>query len=33
MFTISKLASLTSVSSDTLRYYEDERLIKPARRL
>ena len=32
MFTISKLASLTSVSSDTLRYYEDERLIKPARR-
>ena len=32
MFTIGKLASLTKVSSDTLRYYEDERLIKPARR-
>jgi MerR family Zn(II)-responsive transcriptional regulator of zntA len=32
MFTIGKLASLTSVSSDTLRYYEDERLIKPTRR-
>src|SRR6516162_298876 len=32
MFTIGKLASRTKVSSDTLRYYEDERLIKPARR-
>ena len=32
MFTIGKLASLTKVSSDTLRYYEDERLIKPAQR-
>jgi DNA-binding transcriptional MerR regulator len=29
MFTIGKLASLTGVSNDTLRYYEDERLIKP----
>ena len=32
MFTIGKLASLAKVSSDTLRYYEDEWLIKPARR-
>src|SRR3954454_3406088 len=30
MFTIGKLASLTSVSSDTLRYYEQEGLVKPA---
>ena len=30
MLTIGKMASLTSVSNDTLRYYEQERLIKPA---
>jgi DNA-binding transcriptional MerR regulator len=30
MFTIGKLASLTSVSNDTLRYYEHEGLVKPA---
>src|SRR5260370_38553981 len=30
MFTIGKLASLTSVSNDTLRYYEEEGLVKPA---
>ena len=30
MFTIGKLASLTSVSNDTLRHYEDEGLVKPA---
>ena len=30
MFTIGKLASLTSVSNDTLRYYEQEGLVKPA---
>ena len=30
MFTIGKLAGLTGVSNDTLRYYEQERLIKPA---
>lgn len=30
MFTISKLASRTSVSNDTLRYYEQEGLIEPA---
>jgi DNA-binding transcriptional MerR regulator len=30
MFTIGKLASLTSVSNDTLRYYEQEGLIEPA---
>jgi MerR family Zn(II)-responsive transcriptional regulator of zntA len=30
MFTIGKLAGLTSVSSDTLRYYEQEGLIRPA---
>jgi DNA-binding transcriptional MerR regulator len=30
MFTIGKLASQTSVSNDTLRYYEQEGLIKPA---
>jgi DNA-binding transcriptional MerR regulator len=30
MFTIGKLASLTNVSNDTLRYYEDEGLVKPA---
>jgi len=29
MFTIGKLATLTSVSNDTLRYYEDEGLVKP----
>ena len=30
MFTIGKLASLTGVSNDTLRYYEQEDLIRPA---
>lgn len=30
MLTIGKLASLTSVSNDTLRYYEEEGLISPA---
>ncbi len=30
MFTIGKLASLTSVSNDTLRYYELEGLVEPA---
>jgi len=30
MFTIGKLAALTSVSNDTLRYYEQEGLIEPA---
>jgi DNA-binding transcriptional MerR regulator len=30
MFTIGKLASLTSVSNDTLRYYEQEGLVRPA---
>ena len=30
MFTIGKLACLTSVSNDTLRYYEQEGLVKPA---
>src|SRR5229473_527471 len=30
MFTIGKLASLTSVSNDTLRYYEAEGLVSPA---
>ena len=30
MFTIGKMASFTDVSNDTLRYYEQERLIKPA---
>lgn len=30
MFTIGKLASLTSVSNDTLRYYEQEGLVEPA---
>lgn len=30
MFTIGKLASLTDVSNDTLRYYEQEGLIEPA---
>jgi MerR family Zn(II)-responsive transcriptional regulator of zntA len=29
MFTIGKLASLTRVSKDTLRYYEQEGLVKP----
>jgi len=29
MFTIGKLADLTSVSNDTLRYYEHEGLIRP----
>jgi MerR family Zn(II)-responsive transcriptional regulator of zntA len=29
MFTIGKLAGLTGVSNDTLRYYEQEDLIKP----
>ena len=29
MFTIGKLAGLTSVSNDTLRYYEHEGLIRP----
>lgn len=29
MFTIGKLAGVTSVSNDTLRYYEREGLIKP----
>lgn len=32
MITIGKLASLTSVSNDTLRYYEQEGLIEPAGR-
>ena len=30
MFTIGKLAGLTSVTNDTLRYYEQEGLIRPA---
>jgi MerR family Zn(II)-responsive transcriptional regulator of zntA len=30
MFTIGKLAALTSVSNDTLRYYEQEGLVQPA---
>lgn len=30
MFTIGKLAGLTGVSNDTLRYYEQEDLISPA---
>jgi DNA-binding transcriptional MerR regulator len=30
MFTIGKLASLTSVSNNTLRYYEQEGLVNPA---
>jgi MerR family Zn(II)-responsive transcriptional regulator of zntA len=30
MFTIGKLAGQTGVSNDTLRYYEQERLISPA---
>ncbi len=30
MFTIGKLAALTSVSNDTLRYYEAEGLVQPA---
>jgi DNA-binding transcriptional MerR regulator len=30
MFTIGKLASLTDVSNDTLRYYEHEHLVEPA---
>lgn len=30
MFRIGKLASLTDVSNDTLRYYEQEGLIEPA---
>jgi DNA-binding transcriptional MerR regulator len=30
MITIGKLAGLTSVSNDTLRYYEEEGLISPA---
>ncbi len=30
MFTIGKLASLTNVSNDTLRYYEQEELVEPA---
>ena len=30
MITIGKLAGLTSVSNDTLRYYEQEGLISPA---
>ena len=29
MFTIGKLAGLTNVSNDTLRYYEQEGLIRP----
>src|SRR5262249_18712668 len=29
MFTIGKLAGLTSVSNDTLRYYEQQGLIRP----
>jgi MerR family Zn(II)-responsive transcriptional regulator of zntA len=32
MFTIGKLAALTEVSTDTLRYYERERLIAPVAR-
>jgi len=28
--TIGKIASLAKVSADTLRYYEQERLVKPA---
>jgi MerR family Zn(II)-responsive transcriptional regulator of zntA len=32
LFTIGKLASLTSVSNDTLRYYEHEGLVDPAGR-
>jgi len=30
MFTIGKLAALTGVSNDTLRYYEQEGLVTPA---
>jgi DNA-binding transcriptional MerR regulator len=30
MFTIGRLAGLTGVSNDTLRYYEQEGLIRPA---
>ena len=30
MFTIGKLASLTDVSNDTLRYYEHQGLLEPA---
>jgi DNA-binding transcriptional MerR regulator len=30
MFTIGKLASLTSISNDALRYYEREALVRPA---
>lgn len=30
MFTIGKLAALMSVSNDTLRYYEEVKLIEPA---
>src|SRR5258708_1555724 len=30
MFTIGKLAALTRVSNDTLRYYEHEGLVEPA---
>lgn len=30
MYTIGKVAALAGVSSDTLRYYEKEHLIKPA---
>jgi len=32
MFTIGKLADLTSVSNDTLRYYEHEGLIQADRK-
>ncbi len=32
MFTIGKLAFLTNVGHDTLRYYEQEGLVKPAAR-
>ena len=30
MFTIGRLASLTGVSTDTLRFYEEEGLVQPA---
>lgn len=32
MITIGKLAALAEVSADTVRYYEDERLLSPAGR-
>lgn len=32
MFTIGKLATLAEITADTLRYYEKEKLIKPAKK-